>query len=83
MRVVSRTCSPMRNGAPCKPQGCPYCSGKRHFPVRCVETDVVYYNITDALVFAHIKTPSQIYKCCAGKIKTAGGYHWKYVDEEE
>lgn len=25
---------------------------------------------------------TSIYKCCAGKKKTAGGYRWKYVEEE-
>lgn len=27
-------------------------------------------------------TPSAIGNCCSGKRKTAGGYHWKYVEEK-
>jgi hypothetical protein len=26
---------------------------------------------------------SNIYKCCAGKYKTAGGFIWRYYDDDE
>ena len=29
------------------------------------------------------KSEKCIRKCCKGESKTAGGYHWKYVEEED
>ena len=49
-------------------------------PVVCVETGVIYVSITEAseqtgALGCHISA------CCKGKRKTAGGYHWEYVDK--
>ena len=46
--------------------------------VICVETNVIYDSITQAS--AETKTNlSKISDCCNEKLKTAGGYHWKFV----
>lgn len=48
-------------------------------PVLCVETGIVYISSMDA----ERKTgadQSSIIKCCRGKLKTTGGYHWLYTD---
>lgn len=47
--------------------------------VRCVETQVVYDSIGDAALFIN-KDRSGIGKCCVGKQKTCGGYHWEFVE---
>lgn len=49
--------------------------------VLCVETGVVFDTIKDAGVFTG-GSPKNICSCCRGKLKTSGGYHWRYVDEE-
>ena len=46
--------------------------------VVCIETGIVYNSIKEACQMAKI---SSIGACCKRKIKHAGGYHWKYVDE--
>ncbi len=51
-------------------------------PVRCVETGVVYYGAKKAADELDIDA-SQVSKCCKGKRKTAGGYHWEYYIEED
>ena len=48
--------------------------------VICIETDIRYKGITDAAKDVGCDT-SELCKCCRGKRKTAGGYHWKYADE--
>ena len=47
--------------------------------VRCVETGTVYDGVRDAERQTNI-LHSSISKACQGKYKTAGGYHWEYVD---
>ena len=47
--------------------------------VLCVELDTTYACTRDAeraLDVAH----QHISKCCLGKRKTAGGYHWQYAN---
>ena len=65
--------------------GCPQCknenSRERHSkPVLCVETGFMYKSIQSAS-----KSMSCNYRgisaCCRGKQKTAGGYHWRYVEK--
>lgn len=45
--------------------------------VVCVETNVVYNSISEA---QRMTGTNNICVCCQGKLKTAGGYHWKYLD---
>lgn len=47
-------------------------------PVLCVETNTVYYGVREAERNTNISSGS-ISKCCNGKQKQAGGYHWKYL----
>lgn len=51
--------------------------GKR---VLCVETGVIYSSTREAARQTGIDQ-SSISKACRGIQKTAGGYHWKYIDE--
>ena len=63
--------------------GCPKCNKKlaakkSYTPVMCVETGKIYESINyvrDVLGVQHV------WACCNGKRNTAGGYHWKYADE--
>jgi hypothetical protein len=45
--------------------------------VICIETGEVFNSVSKALK----KYNCHIGSCCTGKIKTAGGYHWKYYTE--
>lgn len=49
--------------------------------VICVETNEEYIGLRDAQSKTGIHK-DQIWKCCVGKGKTAGNYHWKYKDTE-
>lgn len=48
--------------------------------VLCIETGVIYESTREAARQTGI-AQSSISQCCNGKLKTAGGYHWKYIDE--
>ena len=47
--------------------------------VRCIETGIVYPSASEAARQTGIDK-SSISKCCRGKLKTAGGFHWEFVD---
>ena len=47
--------------------------------VRCIETGIVYPGASEAARQTGIDK-SSISKCCRGKLKTAGGFHWEFVD---
>lgn len=53
------------------------CNGKA---VVCVETKTVYRTAHEANRLTGIDF-SSICKCCKGKAKTAGGYHWAHAEE--
>ena len=46
--------------------------------VQCIETGIIYTNKNTASEATGIH-PNCIINACAGRQKTAGGYHWKYV----
>lgn len=46
--------------------------------VLCIETGKIFQSINEAERQTGIKQ-SSISKCCLGKRKTAGGFHWKFV----
>lgn len=50
--------------------------------VICVETNIIY----DGLIIAYKETgikDKNIQSVCSGRSKTAGGYHWRYYEEEK
>lgn len=47
--------------------------------VYCVELDKVFESAKSAAIQLGL-SDSNIAKCCKGKYKTTGGYHWKYAD---
>lgn len=49
--------------------------------VMCIETDTIYLSIRDAERQTEINH-CNISSCCNGKQKTAGGYHWVFVNEK-
>ena len=49
--------------------------------VRCIEKDVIYEALREAERQLGIPA-TNISRACKGKIKTAGGYHWEYVEEK-
>ena len=64
--------------------GCPKCAkkcrSKKTRKVLCVDTGEVF---DSALIASQAKNASAscISYCCKGKQRTAGGYHWEYVDK--
>lgn len=60
-------------------RGCPYCCGLNHPPIMCVETGEVFAFASDAHKSMGVDVGS-INRCCKGEMKSAGGYHWKYID---
>ena len=64
-----------------KGDGCPECSRlARSKPVRCVETGRLYLRIADAAEAVGLKSGTSISKALSDVKKTAGGFHWEYVD---
>lgn len=51
----------------------------RQKPVLCIETRKIFESIAQAHQITNING-GHISDCCNGKRKTAGGYHWKFVD---
>lgn len=49
--------------------------------IKCVETGCVFPSFKDAALYANLFDGSGISKCCNGKAKTAGGFHWCFTDE--
>lgn len=47
-------------------------------PILCVETDTVYPSLSAASADTGVGITS-ISQCLHGKIKTSGGYHWKFI----
>ena len=56
-------------------------SDPRLRPVRCAETREIFPSIKAAAASVGVRSPN-ISAVLAGKQKSAGGYHWKYVDDE-
>lgn len=54
--------------------------GKNGKKVICLETGQVFGCIKEASEWCGLKSPTGINACCKGKRKTAGNYHWQYVD---
>lgn len=48
----------------------------------CVQTEIIYNSIAQAARETGIGSGS-ISSCCRGVTKTAGGYHWLFLNEEE
>jgi group I intron endonuclease len=55
-------------------------SEKQKRRVRRIEDNMIFNSIAEAARASGIKCPETITRCCQGKQKTAGGYHWEYVD---
>lgn len=47
--------------------------------VICIELNQIFRSCKEAATFIK-RHPSCVNDCCRGKQKTAGGYHWRYVD---
>jgi len=46
--------------------------------VLCIELNIIFNSVKEASEFIGCSVAS----CCCGRNKTAGGYHWKYVEDE-
>ena len=49
--------------------------------IQCIETQEIFENASKAYEKTKI-TISSILRVCHGERKTAGGYHWKFIEEE-
>ena len=64
--------------------GCPECGKKRTAKktskkIKCVETGEVFHSLRSASDSKHVNI-GHMSECCNGKRKTAGGFHWVYID---
>ena len=50
--------------------------------ILCIETNIIFDSIIEASKWCN-GNDANIGACCRGKQKTAYGYHWKYIEEEE
>ena len=55
------------------------CNNSHGRRVECVETAKVYESMKAAADSNGLQLPL-IWKCCNGKQKTTGGYHWRYAE---
>lgn len=55
-------------------------NSSRSKKVRCIEKNIIYEALREAERQLGIPA-TNISRACKGKIKTAGGYHWEYVEE--
>jgi len=63
-----------------KPGSCPFCSDSSAKKVQNIETGIIYNTLSDASKACGLKSGDTISLCCKGKQKTAGGFHWRYID---
>lgn len=47
--------------------------------VLCVETNIIYISISHAAKATGLYVQN-ICRCCKGKLKQTGGYHWQYAN---
>ena len=52
---------------------------KQSIPVYCIELDRTFKSLAEAARELGLHN-SNIVNCCKGKLKTTGGYHWKYAE---
>lgn len=52
-------------------------------PVVCIETGEIFSSQKEAGESKDIYSLRHICECCKGKLKTCGGYHWRYATKEE
>lgn len=60
--------------------GCPICNGTAKKHVLNIDTGQIFDSLSEAAKSCGLLQGDTISLCCQGKQKTAGGYHWKYVD---
>lgn len=76
--------SSVRNMVRSKRKGCPKCTKIIPPNVQAVmntDTGEVFRSISDAAKACNLVCGERIGKVCRGKASTAGGYHWKYVNQ--
>ena len=49
--------------------------------VICIECGIIFKSLVTASKFAHVSNIT-ISACCRGRLKTAGGYQWKYLYDQ-
>lgn len=62
--------------------GCPVCgkksmAQKQGKSIRCIETGEIYESIAEA---QRLMGVFNVHKCANGQQKTAGGFHWEYIE---
>lgn len=51
--------------------------------VVCVETGMIFDCLLDAAEWCGLKTRAHIGSCCNNKRKSAGGYNWRWLEEDD
>ena len=82
--LTGRKFSPEHCANISKAKSGPSTSGKNNSHPRavlCVETGVVFDTVKEAGEFKG-GSSKNIIACCRGRLRTSGGYHWRYADGE-
>ena len=69
-----------------KPSGCPICARKKRGSklvkkVYCIETGILFDSLAEASISVQTNR-NTITHSCKDRRKTAGGFHWSFVDEK-
>lgn len=51
--------------------------------VRCIEQNIIYNSLQEAAKAVGLSSGGDIGRVCNGKRKTAGGYHWEFINNTE
>ena len=60
---------------------CPFCAKNHKRMIVNLDTGDVFNSAKEAAVFCGLRNSDNVSACCRGESKTAGGYHWKYVEK--
>lgn len=61
--------------------GCPICGGAARKRVLNIDTNTVFNSLKEAAKSCGLSQGDTISLCCKGKVKTAGGYHWRFIEK--
>ena len=65
-----------------KKRGCPYCAGQKGYRIQNIETGEVFDSFAAAARSCGLSAGDTISLCCKCNRETAGGYHWKFCNED-
>lgn len=81
-KKCGHTWSPIANTLYLGNTGCAKCAGNKPLRIMCVETGEIFQSMYQAEKKMNVNH-SSLYKCIHGKGETAGGHHWRILEDRE